>query len=76
MNQHLFLVVATTLLVSSVNAGNNLCVAENGGHGETPPPMGSTTVVNTTSFEKTLVAGDLEDPVWVDSDGKNRDQSR
>ena len=46
-----------------------LCVAENGGHGETPPPMGSVTRVNVTSGAKTLVADNLEDPVWIDTDG-------
>eukprot|EP00966_Prymnesium_polylepis_P261771 6046877-Prymnesium_polylepis.1 len=46
-----------------------LCVAENGGTGEDPPPMGSLTRVDATSREKRLIAKGLQDPVWVTSEG-------
>ena len=51
-------------------ASPSLCVAENGGHGEQhPPPMGSIVRVDLASAAKEVVASNLEDPVWVDSDG-------
>jgi hypothetical protein len=49
--------------------GPDLCVVENGGYGEQPPPTGRLTRVNATSGAKTVVAGGLQDPVWVASAG-------
>jgi len=46
-----------------------LCVAENGGTGEDPPPMGSLMRVDAASREKRLIAKGLQDPVWLTSDG-------
>ena len=60
----LFLLCA---VISTLPSSADLCIAENGGHGETPPPIGSITRVDDAGA-KTLVSEDLEDPVWITAD--------
>lgn len=44
---------------------SQLLIAENGGHGENPPPMGDLISVDTQTLAKTVIAKDMQDPVWV-----------
>ena len=65
---------AAALAVASLRsplAAADLCVAENGGHGEDPPPMGDLVRVsaNASGHARRVVAKGLQDPVWVVADG-------
>ena len=62
---------AAALAVASLRsplAAADLCVAENGGHGEDPPPMGDLVQVNASGHARRVVAKGLQDPVWVVAD--------
>ena len=61
--------------IAAVASGHDLLVVENNlkpypsGHGESPPPLGSIVRVSATTGLRHVVATDIEDPVWVTSNG-------
>lgn len=57
-------------VVTLCSGAGNLCVAENGGHGEQPPPIGDLIRINGDTRSGEVIAKGLQDPVWVATDAE------
>lgn len=57
-------VLVLSTVLSSVRT-SELLIVDNGGRGESPPPLGDLIRVDTATGRKSMVVSNLEDPVWV-----------